>query len=262
MHPILNIAIRAIRKGGNVLIQNYDIQRTMTESYTNRYKFLNNIIQYSEKVISEIIYRYYPKHHIINKRLIKVIPKQKKNFWLINIIDGTLNYSKHLPHFCISIAIYLKGLIEVSVIYDPLKNELFSSVKGRGSRLNGYRIRCKNNDHPNDLIIATNFSTIKNNSSWFLYENILKKLLAEGCYVRCSGSKSLDLAYVASGRINCYLGFKDDIMIFPISELQIRESGGLIVNLDDFFKYKEKNNLLLIGSPKSIKYITSILGFN
>jgi len=260
MHPILNIAIRAIRKGGSILVQNYDIQQqSITESNLHRYKFLNNIIQYSEKVMSDIISRFYPKHCIINKRSIKVIPEQKKNFWVINTIDGTINYSKNFPHFCISMSIYLKGTIEVSVIYDPLKNELFSSVKGQGSRLNGYRIRCKDNTNINSVGVAVDFSKMVNNSSWFIYKNMFKKLLTEGCYIRCFGSMSLDLAYVASGRINCYLGFKDDAIMFSIGELQIIEAGGLIINLNDILRYNAKNNLFLIGSPRSVKHIISKL---
>ncbi|QTM69242.1 inositol monophosphatase, partial [Buchnera aphidicola (Hormaphis cornu)] len=235
MHPILNIAIRAIRQGGKILIQNYDTQQSMTKKITYHYKVLNNIIEYSEKVMSGIIHKFYPKHYIISQRLNNVTLKDKRNLWIINPLDGIINYSKYLPHFCITISVYLKGLIELSVIYDPLKNELFSSIKGQGSKLNGYRIRCEHVNNMNHIVVAINFLNITNNLNQFLFDKILKKLFMHNCYFRCSGSLALDFAYIASGRINCYIGYKDDFSNFAIGEQQIQESGGLVIHLNDIF---------------------------
>ncbi|MDE5285899.1 MAG: inositol monophosphatase, partial [Buchnera aphidicola] len=98
----------------------------------------------AHKIIKDIIYKSYPDHIILDKNNYSIIDKNKKIYWIINELDGKNNFSKYLPHFCISIAIIIKGITEISVIYDPIKNDLFTAVKGHGSQLNGYRIRCTN----------------------------------------------------------------------------------------------------------------------
>ncbi|MBZ2279746.1 MAG: inositol monophosphatase, partial [Buchnera aphidicola] len=95
-------------------------------------------------------------HIILDKNNYSMINENKKIYWVINELDGKNNFSKYLPHFCISIAIIIKGITEISVIYDPIKNDLFTSVKGHGSQLNGYRIRCTNTNTLESIIIAVN----------------------------------------------------------------------------------------------------------
>ncbi|BBI01235.1 inositol-1-monophosphatase [Buchnera aphidicola (Nipponaphis monzeni)] len=263
MHPILNIAIKAIRKGGNFIIQNYDTYKPVQHNTTHYYKLINKIIEYSEKTIENIIYKFYPKHSVIHQRLCNKSISKKNICWVINIMDGILNYSKLFPHFCITISVYNRGNIEISVIYDPLKNELFSSVKGQGSTLNGYRVRCGVHfNDVNNLIISTNFLKALNMTNWIMFNHILQKICLSNINVRCTGSLSLDLAYIAIDRLNCFIGYKKTNMSFSVGELYVKESGGVILDIPINIDTNKKHIITFIGSSKSIKYLSKTLNIN
>ncbi|QCI18825.1 inositol monophosphatase family protein [Buchnera aphidicola] len=256
MHPMLNIAIRAIRKGGNIIIQNYDAQKFIKENIEKKQYFIKQVMYKTYQAISEIIYKYYPSHTIIKKNT-DYIENDKKILWIVNELDGKKNFIKNFPHFCISIAVIIKKNIEISVIYDPIKNDLFTSVRGQGSQLNGYRTRCTNISTLNDTIISTNliFEQIQSQSYFEIYKNFV----LSGISFRYTGSTLLDLAYVSSGKIDCLI--IDCNLLnstnFIAGQLQARESGCLISHL------KETSinfTLRLTSSPKFIKLITEKIG--
>ncbi|QCI17104.1 inositol monophosphatase [Buchnera aphidicola (Aphis helianthi)] len=252
MHPMLNIAIRAIRKGGNIIAQNYDAQKFIKEDFEKKQYFIKKVMYKTYQTISEIIYKYYPNHIIIKKNT-NYIFNDKKILWIINELDGKKNFIKNFPHFCISIAVIIKKNTEISVIYDPIKNDLFTSVRGQGSQLNGYRTRCANINSLSDTTISTNliFQEIQFKS----YFKIYKKLILSGISFRYTGSTLLDLAYVSSGRIDCLIVNCDSLNSpnFIAGQAQALESGCLTSN------FQEKNvdlNLNLTSSSKFIKLIT------
>lgn len=252
MHPMLNIAIRAIRKGGNIIIQNYDSQKFIKEDFKKKQYFIKKVMHKTYQAISEIIYKYYPGHIIVKKNT-NYIAHEKKILWIINELDGKKNFIKNFPHFCISIAVIIKKNIEISVIYDPIKNDLFTSVRGQGSQLNGYRTRCTNVNTLDDVIVATNLTCKEIESQ--SYFKICKKLIISGISLRYTGSNLLDFAYVSSGKIDCLIINYNllNSTNFLAGQLQARESGCLIRNM------KEKNIdfiLNITSSPKLIKLIT------
>ncbi|WP_343154510.1 inositol monophosphatase family protein [Buchnera aphidicola (Aphis aurantii)] len=252
MHPMLNIAIRAIRKGGNIIAQNYDAQKFIREDFEKKQYFIKKVMYKTYQVISEIIYKYYPNHIIIQKNTNYTIT-DKKILWIINELDGKKNFIKNFPHFCISIAVIIKKNTEISVIYDPIKNDLFTSVRGQGSQLNGYRTRCTNLNALSDTTISTNltFQNIQSQS----YFKIYQKLILSGISFRCTGSTLLDLAYVSSGKIDCLIINYSllNVTNFIAGQLQARESGCLTSD----FQEKSINCILnFTSSPKFIKSIT------
>ncbi|CAL4322036.1 Inositol-1-monophosphatase [Buchnera aphidicola (Eriosoma lanigerum)] len=251
MHPILNIAIRAIRKGGDFIAQKYDVQKNSIFN-KNSIDNLENIIYISQKKMIEIISKSYPNHSIV---INKIKSKDILNniIWIINPLNGKTNFNRNIPHFCISIVITIKNKTEISVIYDPIKNELFSAIRGKGAQLNGYRMRCNN---VCSLILSTLSIHISNQDEFnnILYLKIIKTLLNENINFRLSGSTTLDLAYVAAGRLDCvlYMNFKPWNVY--AGELQLKESGALVCNHKVTHDH-QKSNFFLTGNAKFIRLI-------
>ncbi|QCI23823.1 inositol monophosphatase [Buchnera aphidicola (Macrosiphoniella sanborni)] len=256
MRPMLNIAIRAVRQGGNFIIQNYDTRKFIKEDQEKKKIFIKNIIYHTNKIISNIIYKSYP-HHIIlkNNKDILLNQHEKNTIWLINELDGKKNFIKYFPHFCISIAIIIKNITEISVIYDPIKNDLFTAVKGQGSQLNGYRTRCSNINTLDSTTVAIHLPRKMPNHR-LSYVQIYQQLILCGISLRCTGSVLLDLAYVAAGKIDGFLDFNLKPTCIIAGALQARESGCLISN---FQRTSENNHDCfgnIISSPKFIRLIT------
>ncbi|ANZ22499.1 inositol monophosphatase [Buchnera aphidicola (Diuraphis noxia)] len=256
MHPMLNIAIRAVRKGGNIIIQNYDTQKFLKEDLEKNQIFIKNIMYKTFRIISEIIYKSYPHHIILNKNENFALKNNDKTtIWIVNELDGKKNFIKNFPYFCISIAVIVRKNIEISVIYDPIRNDLFTAVKGQGSQLNGYRARCSNINNLKHTTIAVNLPNRIYDKS-FSYLEIYKKLILCGISFRSTGSNVLNLAYVAAGRIDCLFDFNLDPSNFIAGKLQVREAGCLISNFTGGHENNNCHSGNLTSSPKIIRLIT------
>ncbi|WP_342270854.1 inositol monophosphatase family protein [Buchnera aphidicola] len=240
MYPRLNIAIRAIRKGGNFLAQNYDKKYIFDQNSKKNIKYLKNIQNITFNIISEIILKFYPTDTIIQEKIYHSLKTDQKMKWIIYPLDGKTNFLHKIPHFCVSILIIKNNIKLISVIYDPIKNDLFTAIKGKGAQLNGYRMRCSTQSLIYNSIITIyilKFLKIKK------YLFFLSPLLQENTNIRCSGSLILDLAYLSSGKIDFFIGINLKKNNFLVGELQIQESGALI---SDFFgnpNYNIKNNI-------------------
>lgn len=251
MHPMLNIAVRAARTAGDLIIKKFEFFSSLNENF-DRNKFIMSLDFKAEKLITKIIHQAYPKHIIFSKR--NKISQDKKNFhWIIDPLSGMTNYIKSLPHFAVSIAFCIKEKTEVAVVYDAVKNELFSAVRGQNSQLNGYRLRRSSTRklHSSILAIGYFFKEKKYNN---VLLKIVNKILSECADFRRSGSSSLDLSYVAAGRMDGYLDTGLKVWDYTAGALLVQESGGLVMNF--FGKY---NNLfsgdIIAGNPYVAKKI-------
>ncbi|AAO26990.1 myo-inositol-1(or 4)-monophosphatase [Buchnera aphidicola str. Bp (Baizongia pistaciae)] len=253
MHPILNIAIRVARKCGNILIQYYDRNKTNNEKQILKKDFITKIIFVLEKTMIDMIHKSYPEHSIITYHKNNKIFKNTEIIWLINALDGIKNFENNLPHFCISIAIIVRKTTQISVIYDPIRNELFTSVKGQGSQLNGYRMRCKSTNTLKRSLVGLVYPC--NNSKFQNYFfTIINLLFSHEVKLRCTGCISLDCAYVAMGRLDYLFNGNLIPLLFSSGSLQIKESGGLISDLNGGHDYVS-SGIILIGNPKLMRVI-------
>lgn len=256
MYPMLNIAVRAARKGGSIIIQKYDTQKNFIENKKNyKENTISKIIQTTHKIMTDIIYKAYPNHFICTT---KYNNSFKENYvtWIINPLDGLNNFEKKIPHFCLSISVIIKNRTVISVIYDPLKNELFTAIRGQGAQLNGYRMRCSNENSLSNSKIGINF-LIKKQYEKKNYFKIIELLLSKSIRFISSGSSVLDLAYLAAGRLDgvCNFSFKPRNIIS--GELQIRESGGIISELTGkCFNYFNSTSLVT-GNSKFLRVLLS-----
>ncbi|CAL4320999.1 Inositol-1-monophosphatase [Buchnera aphidicola (Periphyllus testudinaceus)] len=236
MHPILNIAIRAARKGGNNIIQTYD--KKIFNNLENK-KILIQEIKKSYKIITYIIKKSYPKHHILNNYNQFKLKNSKNPVWIINLIHGKKNFEKRFPSFCISISIFFRNIINISVIYDPLKNEIFTAVKGHGAQVNGYRMKSSNSNILHKSYLSSNINCVFLKNELFNYK-ILKNLLNKGVIFRTTSLIPLDLSYLSDGRIDCMLEFNFKIKNYYSGILHVRESGGIISDFKGGCNYKNK----------------------
>ncbi|QJC36100.1 inositol monophosphatase [Enterobacteriaceae endosymbiont of Donacia cincticornis] len=248
MQPILNIAIRIIRNIGNIIVKNYEIHN-INIHYNNNYDaniFIKKIHKNLNNMITRIFSNIYAQNIIIIYKKNFLVFNYKKTIWIINPLDGIINYFKKLPHFSISIAICIKKKTIISLIYDPIKNDLFTAIRGQNAQLNGYKLRCNNDIKQKNLLFALNnnyfFSNKQNiNLNYFFKNNLLS--------LRISGCISLDLAYLAANKIDCYIN--NDLKNFYYllaGELIIKEAGGLITDFIGNYNYKNSSNILVTNS--------------
>ena len=136
MHPMLNIAVRAARKAGNLIAKNYETPDAVEASQKGSNDFVTNVDKAAEAVIIDTIRKSYPQHTIITEESGELEGTDQDVQWVIDPLDGTTNFIKRLPHFAVSIAVRIKGRTEVAVVYDPMRNELFTATRGQGAQLN------------------------------------------------------------------------------------------------------------------------------
>ncbi|WP_187306506.1 inositol monophosphatase family protein [Buchnera aphidicola] len=253
MHPMLNIAIRIVRTVGVSILQAYDSQ-SFTQNYQNNNSdSVTHIVIQSEKIMIKMIKKFYPNH-----KTILVLDKKKKIennkvYWIINPISGQKNFVKKIPLFCTSINILVNKKIEISVIYDPLHNELFTAVRGQGSKLNGFRTRCIQPKSINNTIFTINNHDIFNLNKNKLYHKLINLLYIDGITFRCTGSLTLNLAYISVGRIDGLIYCHIPFFKLMTGKLNIIESGGLLnhISHNKNENINLNNNLhIFIGSSK------------
>ncbi|CAL4320804.1 inositol monophosphatase family protein [Buchnera aphidicola] len=259
MYPILNVAICAIRNGGNIIINryynniNYDI-KNIQNNKNYHISLIHNIIYKTEKVMIAKILKFYPNHIILNQKNTTFI-KKTNIIWDLQPIYGTKNFIKNIPHFCLSIAIYIKNKIAFSVIYDPIRDELFTAIQGKGTQLNKNRIRCNNSFNINNSIISISHITNYVQKKFFL-DNIFKNFLNAKINLRITGCIILEFMYLSSGKLDFVIDFNQKKKIFDIGKLYIKESGGLVTSLKDI-----NNNILgmcYVSNNKCMQFIKNI----
>ncbi|QJC35290.1 inositol monophosphatase [Enterobacteriaceae endosymbiont of Donacia proxima] len=247
MQPMLNIAIRIIRNIGNIIIKNYETHNI--NIHHNNYDaniFIKKIYKNLNNMITKIFYSIYTQNIIIICKENFLIFNCKKTVWIINPLDGIMNFLKKIPHFSISIAICIKDKTIISLIYDPLRNDLFTAIRGRNAQLNGYKLRCNNYIKQKNLLFALNNSYFFSNKTNINLIYLFKKNLIS---LRISGCISLDLAYLAANRIDCYINNNVKNFYYLLAgELVVKEAGGLITDFINNYNYRNSSNILVTNS--------------
>ncbi|WP_247646097.1 inositol monophosphatase family protein [Enterobacteriaceae endosymbiont of Donacia piscatrix] len=248
MQPMLNIAIRIIRNIGNIIIKNYEIHN-ININHNDNYDtniFIKKIYKNLNNMITKIFYKIYAQNIIIVYKESFLIFNYKKTIWIINPLDGIMNFFKKIPHFSISIAICIKDKTIISLIYDPLKNDLFTAIRGQNAQLNGYKLRCNNYIKQKNLLFALNNSYFFSNKTNINLIYFFKKNLIS---LRISGCISLDLAYLAANKIDCYINNNVKNFYYLLAgELVVKEAGGLITDFINNYNYRNSSNILITSS--------------
>jgi len=238
----LNIMIKASEKASKVLIRDFGELEKLQVSKKGPTDFVTNADIKAEKIIIEELKKARPNYSIISEENGIEKNKDKSNTWIIDPIDGTINFLHGIPHFAISIALQFNNEIVSGLIFDPIKNELFYAEKNNGAFFNNQRIRVSKKNNINECLFA--IGKIKNEPD-LIY--------------RRSGCAALDMAYVASGRYDGY--FQNNLNLWDIAAgiIIIKEAGGIINDID----LSNIGNIKVLASSTEIntKFIEKIDNF-
>jgi len=225
MHAILNIALRAAREASDIIVQASDrLDRVKVfEKGVNDY--VTNIDHEVEDLLIASIQKAYPEHNFLGEESGLIKGEDKDTSWIIDPIDGTRNFMRGFPHFCISMACVKNNKLEHAVILDPIRQDEFTVTRGEGSRLNGSRIRVGNKAKLQDAVLSMSYSSGDHYDTALALQKKLQNKIAG---LRFTGSAALDLAYVASARLDA--GWMSGIKQWDIAAgiLLVQEAGGLI----------------------------------
>jgi len=229
----LNVMIKASEKASKVLIRDFGELEKLQVSKKGPSDFVTNSDLKTEKIIIDELKKARPNYSILSEENGIENNKDKNNTWIIDPIDGTINFLHGIPHFAISIALKSNNEIISGLIYDPIKDEMFFAEKNNGAFFNNQRIRVSNKNNINDCLFAIG----EKNTNELNLTN------------RKSGCAALDMAYVASGRYDGY--YQKNLNIWDIAAgiILIKEAGGIInsINLDEI------ENLSVIASSVNIR---------
>jgi len=254
MHPMVNIAIKAARSAGEIILRHiYKLDNlNITEKQQN--DFVSEVDIKSEQVIIDTIRKAYPRHAIMAEES-GYHEASEEYVWIIDPLDGTLNYLHGFPHFCVSIGVQVKDRIEHAVVFDPLNNECFSASRGDGARCNERRIRVSSRQYLNEALLGTGLRT--NNSSEKLLP-VFNAFFGKCSGIRNSGSAALDLAYVAAGRLDGFWHAALQPWDMAAGSLLIKEAGGLVGDFSGG-ENSMKTGTLAAGNPKIFKALLQTL---
>ncbi|MCH8078511.1 MAG: inositol monophosphatase [Proteobacteria bacterium] len=241
MNPMLNIAIRAARVAGDIIIRQIDHVQDLPVTKKSRNDFVTEVDRQAEMVIIETLHKSYPDHAILAEESGR--QGNSPYLWIIDPLDGTTNYLHGFPQYAVSIALQHRGELDQAVVYDPLRQELFTASRGGGAMLNNRRIRVSKQKHLEGALLGTGFP-FKEQERLDKYLDGFRVLFPMTAGIRRAGAASLDLAYVACGRLDGFweLGLKSWDM--AAGALLIKEAGGLISDLDSKDTYLNSGDVV------------------
>ena len=212
----LNIMIKAAEKASKSVIRDFGEIEKLQVSKKGPRDFVTKTDKNVEKILIEELSKTKKNYSFLSEEIGAIENKDKNNLWIIDPIDGTTNFLHGIPHFAICIALESNKEIISGLIFDPIKDEMFYAEKNKGAYLNNKRLRVSNKSIIDDCLFSSNQEGVK-------FSNL---------NIRCSGCSALDLAYVASGRLDGFFQNKINIWDIAAGVLLIKEAGGIINDLN------------------------------
>lgn len=247
MQPLLNIAIRAARRAGEVIVRGMNRVHRLEVRVKGQNDFVTEIDTQAEAEIIEIVRKHYPQHAFLAEESGQS-DHDSEFLWIVDPLDGTTNFLHGFPQFAVSIGVQRRGRMEHAVVYDPLRQELFTASRGEGAQLDGKRIRVTPHIGLDRALIGTGFP-YRSNLQWIdSYMDMLKAVIQATAGIRRPGSAALDLAYVAAGRLDAFWELGLSPWDTAAGTLLITEAGGMIGRLNGA-EYKLDGDIVA-GTPK------------
>lgn len=225
MHPMLNTAVKAARRAGNIVLRNADRIERLTIETKGHNDFVTEVDRLAESEIIDILRRAYPDHAILAEETGNHAGDDY--CWIIDPLDGTTNFLHGYPHYAVSIALQHKGRLEQAVIFDPHRNELFTASRGQGAHLNDRRIRVSQINDFKRALLGTGFP-FKSSEYLDVWIKVFRSVAGETSGVRRAGAAALDLAHVACGRFDGFWEFGLRSWDMAAGCLLIEEAGGFV----------------------------------
>jgi myo-inositol-1(or 4)-monophosphatase len=256
VQPLLNIAVKAARRAGDIIVRAIPRLEAVQIESKGRNDFVTEIDKAAEADIIQTIRRLYPDHAFLAEE--SGASGDNEVVWIIDPLDGTTNFMHGFPTFAVSIACQIRGRLEHAVVFDPMRQEIFTASRGDGAQLEGRKIRVSKQITLEGSLIATGFP-YRADSPWLdEYLAMLKAVMLKASGLRRPGAAALDLAYVAAGRVDGFweMGLKP--WDTAAGTLLITEAGGRVGTLtgDD---YKQGGHIIG-GTPKVYAALVQLLG--
>ena len=226
MQPLLNIAMRAARRAGDLIVKSLSRLDSLKIDSKGRNDFVTDIDRKAEADIIATIRKSYPQHAILAEESGR--SGEDEYVWIIDPLDGTTNFLHGFPTFAVSIAVQHRGRLQQAVIYDPMRQEFFTASRGDGAQLEGKKIRVSSQRTLEGSLIGTGYPFREGSPYVDEYLAMLKVVMASAAGVRRPGAASLDLAYVAAGRIDGFWEFGLSPWDTAAGTLLIQEAGGRV----------------------------------
>jgi myo-inositol-1(or 4)-monophosphatase len=254
--PAVNVATRAARAAGNIILRYMNRIDGLNIVEKQRLDFASEVDRLAEAEIMKELRRAYPTHAFLGEE--SGLTGKGPLVWVIDPLDGTHNYLRGIPHFCVSIALVERGEPVYAVVFDPLRDELYTASKGDGAYLNDRRIRVSKRETLAGAMLGTGFP-FRQRVHLEAQLGMTQALLKEAEDIRRSGSAALDLAYVAAGRLDGY--FEPGLKAWDMAAgcLLVREAGGIYNDFAGREGMPESGNIIA-GNHRIAQVMTTVIG--
>jgi myo-inositol-1(or 4)-monophosphatase len=245
---MLTIAVRAARKAGRIAVRSYERGDDIRVSSKSRNDFVSEVDRACEAAIIEELRGKFPDHAILAEESGSSPGRSlgEAYEWIIDPLDGTTNYLHGFPQWGISIGLRYRGRMEQAVVYDPLREELFTASRGRGALLNDRRIRVSDRRGMEGALIGTGIP-FREEAHLETYLRMLAAMVKDTAGIRRPGSAALDFAYVAAGRLDGFWELQLNPWDFAAGALLVAEAGGTVTDLAGGERFFETCNLVAGG---------------
>jgi myo-inositol-1(or 4)-monophosphatase len=258
MHPMLTTAVKAARRAGNIITRGARDLDLLTVTSKGPKDFVSEVDRAAEAAIVQTLHATYPDHAILAEEgTARELNRNAENVWIIDPLDGTTNFLHGFPQYCVSIALAHKGIVTQGVIYDPVRNDLFTATRGRGAFLNDRRIRVSRRTQLRDCLIGTGFP-FRDGSYLDTYLQMMRVMTQQAAGLRRPGAAALDLAYVAAGYYDGFFELGLNPWDVAAGSLLVLESGGLIGDLSGEGDYLYGGQVIA-ATPKVFAQMVHVL---
>src|SRR5215467_6771689 len=254
-HALLNIAVRAARSAGEIIVRSMNRLESLQITSKGRNDFVTEIDRAAENEIIGQIRKLYPKHAFLAEESGQT--GDSDTVWIIDPLDGTTNFLHGFPTFAVSVACQIRGRLEHGVVYDPISQEIFSATRGGGAHLDNRRIRVSKQRGLEGALIGTGFPYRANTRYLDCYMAMLRAVMENTAGVRRPGSAALDMAYVAAGRTDAFWEIGLSPWDTAAGTLLIQEAGGRIGTLTGG-EYRQGGHIVA-GAPKAYAALLELI---
>ena len=255
---MLNVAIKAARSAGVIINRAALDVESLRVSKKMANDFVTEVDQASENIIIDTLLTAYPDHGILAEESGQTRGNpDSEHIWIIDPLDGTTNFIHGFPFYCISIALQSKGRIEQAVVYDPTRNDLFTSTRGRGAFMNDRRLRVSKRLNLEECLISTGFP-FRSDDDFATYLQLASQVMKRTAGLRRPGAAALDLAYVAAGFCDGFFELGLHPWDMAAGSLLITEAGGLVGNFTGEADYLYQRECMA-ANPKVYAQLVGLL---
>ena len=243
----MNVLVKAVRKSAKIIIRDFGEIEKLQVSLKGPGDFVTASDKKVEKILIDELQKARPDYSILSEE-IGEIKKDSSFRWIIDPIDGTANFLHGIPHFAISIGLEHKNEIICGIIYDPIKDEMFTAEKGSGAYLNNQRIRVSSRSKLKDCMIFSGGPSFNSKHKDIVFKEYNDMSSKIDVPIRKLGSASLDMAYVAAGRCDGFYSRELNYWDIAAGIILVKEAGGFVKDFNGNDKFVENETLLAANS--------------